>query len=137
MWTSYDKAPQELKDCRDYERPDFLWADWDGDKAWSLVLEVDEDQHETYSAWCECTRQVNITEDLGRYTLWIRYNPDPYKPAHNNQRQVPQAERLAELGRHVRSALATLPVEPKHKGAVLWLYFDGYDSQAPAEWRYL
>lgn len=137
-WTSYDRAPQELKDCRDYERPDFMWADWDGDKAWSLVLEVDENQHETYPIWCECTRQVNITEDMGRYTLWIRYNPDSYKPARPGQRQVPQAERLAELARHIRGALATLPVEPNHSGAVLWLFFDGYDSEAPnVKWRYL
>ncbi len=137
-WTSCDRAPQELKDCRDYERPDFMWADWDGDRAWSLVLEVDENQHETYPIWCECARQVNITEDMGRYTLWIRYNPDSYKPARPGQRQVPQAERLAELARHVRGALATLPVEPKHSGAVLWLFFDGYDSEAPnVDWMYL
>jgi len=137
-WTSYDTAPKELKECGDYERPDFLWSDWDGEKTWSLVLEVDEDQHETRPEWCECTRMLNITEDLGRYTLWIRYNPDSYKPAHPNQRQVPKAERLAELGRHIRSALDALPVAPESKGAVLRLFFDGYDAQAPAvEWMHI
>ena len=138
-YSSYDRVPLDLSTCGDKERPDFLWLDWGGvERAWALGLECDEHQHQNRTAVCEHARMVNIGQSLGRFMLWIRYNPDRYKPAHEKQQQVPKAERLAELVRHLRAVLTELPVHPSAYGAVLRLFFDGYDSTAPAiEWHEL
>ncbi len=139
VYTSYDATPKELRQCSDRERPDFMWSDWDGDRAWALVLECDEDQHNTRAEFCECSRMLNITQDMGRYTLWIRYNPDSYKPAVPGQRQVSKPERLRELERHIRQALEVMPDPvPRSRGAVMRLFFDGYDAEKPdVEWMFI
>ena len=125
-WTSCDTVPPDLKACKDRERPDFLW---DRD-AWCVVLEVDENQHDDRPELCECTRMVNVSQDLGRVTMWVRYNPDKYKPAHPGQRQVKTSERLAELARCLRSVIEYMPMPPvgTTSGAVMRLFFDGHDS---------
>jgi hypothetical protein len=43
------------------------------------VVEVDEFQHAQYDQDCEQTRMVNIQQSLGLYTVFLRFNPDPYK----------------------------------------------------------
>lgn len=58
-------------------RPDFLFESQD--KAYFIVLEVDERQHKFNEENCECVRMVNISQALGKPTMFIRYNPDTYK----------------------------------------------------------
>ena len=105
-WTSSDTIPADLAACKDRERPDFLW-DRDG---WCVVLEVDEDQHAGRPELCECTRMVNVSQDLGRVTFWVRYNPDRYTPAVAGQRQVKPLARLAELARCLNRVISKMPV---------------------------
>jgi hypothetical protein len=136
MWTSYDSIPGDLKTCGDRERPDFLWEL----PAWCVVLEVDENQHFERPEFCECARMINITQSLGRPTLWIRYNPDSYKPGVLGQRQVGRKERLQLMGNCIKHAIERLPGEvlgSERVGAVLRLFFDGFDSQNLAKWEYL
>ena len=59
-WTHYDEVPQELKQCGDRERPDFLWND-DGKRGWCVILEVDEHQHQERPEFCECARMLNVS----------------------------------------------------------------------------
>ena len=45
----------------------------------SLIIEVDENQHERYEQICENKRLMTLFEDLGRRPLvMIRFNPDDY-----------------------------------------------------------
>ncbi|MAA78251.1 MAG: hypothetical protein CL916_03250 [Deltaproteobacteria bacterium] len=73
----------------------------------------------------------NISQALGCFTLWIRYNPDDYK-ASSGSGQVALRERMVTLSRHIKEVLTRLPdgvdVE-RSSGAVLWLFFDGYDGE--------
>jgi hypothetical protein len=63
---------QIKNDCCLKYRPDFLF-DCD---TYFVILEVDEDAHESYAQECEIIRMNNITIGLGLPTLFIRYNPD-------------------------------------------------------------
>lgn len=72
-YISHDKKVQ-YTDLLD--RPDFLMES--ENKEFFIVLEVDEHQHEFRKENCECIRMVNISQVLGKPTIFIRYNPDPY-----------------------------------------------------------
>ena len=43
------------------------------------MLEVDEHQHRDRAEDCECARMVNISQSFGIPTIFIRYNPDPFR----------------------------------------------------------
>ena len=46
----------------------------------SLIIEVDENQHETYDCTCENKRLMTLFRDLGsRPLVMIRFNPDGYE----------------------------------------------------------
>jgi len=45
----------------------------------SIIIEVDEDQHEAYDSTCENKRMMELFQDLGnRPVVLIRFNPDSY-----------------------------------------------------------
>jgi len=87
-----------------------------------LVLEVDEDQHSSREDLCECTRMVNITSSFGMPTIFVRYNPDRYKPIRGN-RQASFAKRVDVLQQWLKHLMTERPM-----GVVtfLRLFFDGY-----------
>ena len=128
-WTHYDEVPQELKQCGDRERPDFLWND-DGERGWCVILEVDEHQHQERPEFCECARMLNVSQDLGCFTLWIRFNPDKYKPAQGLQ--LSSKRRMESLALYLKESLCHIPggvnLQDATCGAVLRLFFDGYDG---------
>lgn len=59
------------------ERPDFVF---DGIYH-KIVVEIDEHQHQSYTCECEQARMINISQSLGMQTIFIRFNPDRYKPS--------------------------------------------------------
>lgn len=61
-----------INDCCFKYRPDFLF-DCD---TYFIVLEVDEDAHDSYDKECEIIRMNNISIGLGLPCKFIRYNPD-------------------------------------------------------------
>ena len=68
----YDR-PIDSKFCP--FRPDFLHSTSQG-----LITETDEHQHKRCFEPDEITRMLEITRFLGKPTLFIRFNPDRYKP---------------------------------------------------------
>ncbi len=71
-YTSSDK-PVDISSCSK-RRPDFLI-----DKGtFFIVLEVDENQHKSRACECEQIRMIQIHQDIGMNTVFIRYNPDNY-----------------------------------------------------------
>lgn len=44
-----------------------------------IIVEVDENQHNTYACKCEQTRMINVFQDFGGMpVVFICYNPDNY-----------------------------------------------------------
>jgi hypothetical protein len=44
-----------------------------------LIIEVDENQHESYNCECENVRLMTLSQDLGhKPVIFIRFNPDAY-----------------------------------------------------------
>ena len=106
--------------CSKY-RPDFV-IDY---PLFKLVVEVDENQHRSYSQECEIRRMRQIREDLGvSRVVFIRFNPDSYKDKTGaTQRAYGRRENtLLELMRTLKNA------EVENFLTVYYLYYDGYDG---------
>ena len=124
---SRDRIPADLANCGDKYRPDFLWEACHGGRI--VILEVDENQHESYACECEQTRMVNISQAMGAgQTVWIRYNPDKFKSGESRKWSTTR-KRLEYLGRWVRHALDE-SVSFDHTINVLYLFYDGFDSSS-------
>ena len=109
------------------ERPDFLF-----DCGTHLVIvEVDENQHSNRPCECEQARMVNLAEVRGMPVTFIRYNPDSYAPA-AGQTAASDPQRHTQLLKWLAWARATPPPERGDVVSVLYLYYDGHDTQAPA-----
>ena len=81
------------------ERPDFVY-DF-GDRV--VIVEVDEHQHRDRACLCEQTRMVNISQNyVPMPTIFIRYNPDKYKPLYAGEKQERETLRLEELHRSIQ-----------------------------------
>ncbi len=59
-----------------------------------LIVEVDENQHNTYEDACECARINEIVNGIcGKSVIIIRYNPDIIKN-NGKQQQISQSDRI-------------------------------------------
>jgi len=113
--------------------PDFLIKTKKG----YLVIEVDEDQHKRkdYSD-CEIPRMVQVHNDLwmkdtdfDKPLLFIRFNPDRYKPS-ERKREIIKNIRLKKLLQVVEEAIACKNEFKNLKGLnVLYLFYDGYKEE--------
>jgi hypothetical protein len=107
------------------ERPDFIIINKNlKNEPRALILEVDENQHKERDCVCEQTRMINIAESLGMPTLFIRYNPDKYKPD-QDFKQIKQQTRqkiLIELLKYDKI------LDFKCTIKVIYLFFDGHNN---------
>ena len=110
------------------ERPDFIFDC----QIHMIVIEVDEHQHEGYICECEQTRMINIGQALGIKTLFIRYNPDKYKPL-TGRPENNQQKRMETLKRQIEH-WQTTPLPTEGVCFVTHLYYDGDD---PIQWKTL
>ena len=116
----------EGKQCG-MERPDFLF-----DCGMHLVMvEVDENQHFHILRECERTRMLNLAGVRGMPVTFIRYNPDKYDPV-AGQTMASDSQRHTHLLEWLAWARATPPPERGDVVSVLYLYYDGHDTQVPA-----
>ena len=74
-------------------RPDFLFKMPD----WFIVIECDEDYHQSYARDCELNRQRRICLDLDMRGVFIRFNPDPYPGPDGSRLNPPDFERYEAL----------------------------------------
>lgn len=127
----YDLTDKVIPDgraseCGVYNRPDFLFDCG----THFVVLEVDENAHAGYT--CELARMVNITSTLGMSTVFVRYNPDGYKPARGH-RAVGDAKRkevLITVLQHNMNSLNVTAEDVERSTTGCWmvqLFFDGDD----------
>jgi len=87
-----------------------------------------------HASTCECEqmRMVNLVHVRGMPVRWIRYNPDVYEPA-VGCRKVKQEQREKKLVEYTKWAIKHAPVAMSD---VLYLFYDGYDTQSQ-EWHTL
>lgn len=88
-----------------------------------VAVEIDEDQHEQYDRGCEHRRMLEIGQDCGMPTHFIRYNPDAWK-MNGAIREITEETRLAVLARSLENALAH-PAPPGVTAA--WLFYNDKD----------
>lgn len=109
-----------------------------------IVLEVDEHQHRERPCECEQTRMINVSQSFGgRPVLWIRYNPDTYRPGpFNCRKQVVMCEkhpptlRMRVLVNVIRNMLEARSLIPDAFVSVMYLFFDGWkDGIGETEWH--
>jgi hypothetical protein len=102
------------------KRPDYqIPTQWG-----TIILEVDEEQHKrkNYSCECETTRMRQIFYDIGtEYTVFIRYNPDRYKPTQGKQWALPKREEY--LKKYIQECIET---QPETNLGVVYLFYDGF-----------
>jgi hypothetical protein len=103
------------------ERPDFR-IDCD---THILIIEVDEHQHSERPCECEQTRMVNISQSNGMPTIFIRFNPDPYKVKKKGQKMVGTSKRLEHLLEWIKYYKSHQPTDFL---SVMYLYFNGFEK---------
>jgi hypothetical protein len=129
-YKSHDKIPDFS--CSKY-RPDFII-----DKPlFTIILEVDENQHKSYACECEQGRMIQLHNDFGGTPIvFIRYNPDSYKD-HNGKTKRANKKRESNLIDLINSLNNkkewTIPL------SVYYMYYDGYqeDVDTLIEIKYL
>ncbi len=75
-------------------RPDFFI---EAPKGHIIVVEVDEDHHHQYDINCEIVRMFNIQQAIMTPIVFVRYNPDAYKPGGVKTTAVPKKVRYNKL----------------------------------------
>ena len=124
-------APQEIDITVDggacgRERPDFVYET----PTHFLVVEVDENQHRGYTRECETTRMINISQSFGMPTIFIRFNPDRYKPP-DGQTQWTKTNRFKTLRGWITHLLKpeSAPTSPNEFLRVLYICYNGFSGQ--------
>lgn len=101
------------------ERPDFVF---DGNYH-KIVVEVDENQHNHITKECENNRMINITGIMGCPTIFIRFNPDKYKPSKGNTQETSMKKRLNEL-QSVVNYWITNKTPQGYTTSVIYMYYN-------------
>lgn len=109
----------------------------------SVIVEVDENQHDTYDCTCENKRMMTLFEDLGsRPLVLIRFNPDDY--IDHNGRHIPssfvydsnmglpkirkQYEWNNRLTTFKNATACHLEQIPEQEVTIVHLYYDGFNN---------
>ncbi len=119
-YLSNDKIP--INACNKY-RPDFI-IDY---IFFMIILEVDENQHKSYSSECEKIRMINLHQDMGGIpVLFIRYNPDEYIDNSGNV--------IKRNNKYREKILLNILISLKNRKewdiplSIYYLFFDGYND---------
>lgn len=95
-----------------------------------VIVEIDENQHNTYQDSCECARINEIVNGIGgKPVIIIRYNPDVVRNK-GKQLHVSQQERMGLLVETIKTEL-TREYESFVVKVVQIYYSDGYDEYQP------
>lgn len=128
-YISHDRA---LQNSTLRTRPDFLFEGKDA--KYYVILEVDEMQHDLRPEHCECVRMVNLSQELKKPTIFIRYNPDKFTTmVNNNEKKVHnpgQTKRHKLLSLWLKSLLEK-DLEQVHLYGYLsfvQLFYDNYEE---------
>ena len=121
------------------ERPDGVFYTLDGSGV--ILLEVDEHQHRERACECEYARMRNLSQMFdGRPVVFVRFNPDAYKPAlRRTDESVFDVQRIEIKQRHVELARFIKKLQKKPETfrsylcSAFYLYYDGWAGFKNAE----
>jgi hypothetical protein len=120
-YKSHDTIPDFA--CSRY-RPDYIIEC----PMFSIVVEVDENQHKSYACECEIGRMVQLHQDFGGTpVVFIRYNPDNYKDHlgkldRGKNQNITREKSLVGLVKRLLDKSEMPPL------SVYYMYYDGYDG---------
>jgi hypothetical protein len=118
-YDTYDQIPTEA--CNKY-RPDFVFDIG----THVIILEVDENQHQSYACECEQSRMINLFQDFGGVpVIFIRFNPDKYVNNKGERFNTYDKSRETRLLKTLRSLIVHIP---KELLSVIYLYYNGDDG---------
>jgi hypothetical protein len=125
VWVSHDKR---IPGGCTKHRPDFVFER----PGFSVILEVDEDQHRQHTDACELKRMVEIFQAYeGTPLIFVRYNPDKYT---TDGKKYPSSKaRLVYLVTYLKGLLACPMPEVETNILVSYLYYDGYAGKPVTE----
>ncbi len=85
-----------------------------------------------YPPECDHVRMCNLGQEFGgRQVLFLRFNPDPYRPLPGSGPVVPLTQRTQDLVQLLRTFMSgELPRSDTAFTAVVRLFFDGHDQRA-------
>ena len=108
------------------KRPDFI-LDYN---FYKVVIEIDENQHRSYPCECEQSRMIQIHQDIGMDTLFIRFNPDSYI---NNERKRIKSYTSRES--KLLDLLNSLKNTEKRETSleVIYMYYDNWGGNIEIE----
>jgi hypothetical protein len=120
-YISHDKIVDGA--CDKY-RPDFI-IDY---KLFMVVLEVDENQHHSYSCECEQLRMISIFQSLGGIpVIFIRYNPDSYTD-NLGKKYIRSDNKKEKVLLDLLNSLKNNITYDKHPLRVCYLFYDGFNN---------
>ena len=91
-----------------------------------IVIEVDENQHCGYDNDCEKIRMLEISQSLGMPVIFIRYNPDKYKPDYKEEtKEIKLKDREKILIDCINKCQKNTPKENGYL-RIIYLFFDNY-----------
>ena len=91
-----------------------------------VIVEIDENQHNTYEDSCECARLNEIVNGIGgKSVIVIRYNPDKYNNKMSKKVNPLLKTRLNVLKDEInKQVFRILSEENKDLVEVIYLYYD-------------
>ncbi len=125
----YDRAPDRGVCIKN--RPDFRFDC----ESHMVILEVDEFQHcgGNYTPECDFVREYNLAQALGMPTVFLRYNPDPYKAKNGKTTNPTRRQRMDELLKWLGILTHFRANKPKFFASKVMLFFDGFDKNKAQE----
>ncbi len=127
MTYAHDKRLEYTTCNGDRQRPDFLFDC----HSHYVVIEVDEDQHSSYSKECEITRMKNLGQQTGGVPMWfIRYNPDKYKNIFGRKRIAGESKhkRWLKLMEWLKYCMKESPINKGDYVRGVYLYYDEWNG---------
>lgn len=91
-----------------------------------VIVEIDENQHKSYEAICECARINEIVNSIGgKSVVFIRYNPDKTYNTYNGNKKEIQVELIEKLKTLIKIIKTELIKEyDKFCVKLIQLYYD-------------
>lgn len=119
------------------KRPDFMFDA----KTHILFIEVDENQHSSYTSSCEDARMQELVYSVGMHCTWLRFNPDCYTTTEDGdfeESNVPMHERKETLCKLLLKHLK--PQKEQKTGEyckVIYMYYNDYQRGQDFPVRFL
>ena len=100
-----------------------------------VILECDENQHNSRRYECENIRMINIAQSFGGIPVYfIRWNPDKYIPAEKYDIQ-PLTKRYEILKDYLLNIFSNKIIIPYALLSVYYMFYDNWHNTLQEKWK--